>query len=561
MKLHTKLILVLVSCLAITIISAQLIQYAQISSQISNLSDSNIKLLSEREENFSKTLYHSVAESVAASLNRGEMEKFDQLLKQTSKIDGLLEFSLYDTKGVVEYSSDKKFIGEQLPSEISKDINSKNGMTFQMDSEDIRIYHPQPITSDCLRCHTTWSMNDPHGGILFFRFSVAALETAKTQAQDIISDLTTTYFTNVVVSVIFVLFILACSIFFLLKTMLGKPLGSIGLNFTKATNGDLTVISPVTSKDEIGALANDFNSFISQLNSMVKSIIRQIDTLQGASSSLSTVSIGMSTGAKDMLEKSNSVASSAEEMNNNMSNVTNSMIEANANISMVAAATEEMTATIDEISANADNARAISTQAVKESSKATEKMRNLGNSAQNIGKVTETISEISAQTNLLALNATIEAARAGEAGKGFAVVASEIKGLASQTSTATLEISERISDIQNDTTGAIKEIEHIASVISNINEIISTIASSVEQQSIATREISSNIMLASQGIDTVSENVQSSSQVAEGIAHDILEVDVASGKIVESSNTVNSSSKELANISDLLRKLVSQFKV
>lgn len=560
MKLHTKLILALLTSLTIVIVGAQAIQYFQISGQIAELSDANIELLSQREEDFSKNLYNSVAKSVGASLTRGEMEKFDQLLKETRKVDGLLEFSMFDTNEVVTYSSDQKFLSQSLPSDISGQIRQSGEMIFQMDDKDIRIYHPQPVTPDCIRCHTTWSTSDPHGGVLFFRFSVAALEQAKSQANEAISNLKTTYLVDGTISVVVVLLALTVTIFLLLRKMVAQPLARIGDSFNEAAAGDLTVSTEVRSQDEIGELSANFNAFISQLHGMVQEIANQVETLKGSSSSLNDLSTGMSEGAEDMSQKSHNVAASAVEMSANMGSVTDSMSEANSNINMVAAATEEMTSTIDEISANADTARNISDQAVQEAANATEKMKNLGASAQNIGKVTETITEISEQTNLLALNATIEAARAGEAGKGFAVVASEIKDLASQTAVATLEISKRISEIQTDTSGAIEEIEHISGVINNINDIISTIASSVEQQSLATREISSNIGLASHGIDEVSANVQSSSRVSEEISGDINEVEIASVNIANSSGQVKGSAEDLAKIAELLKNLVGQFK-
>lgn len=561
MKLHTKLILALLACLSVVIIFAQLVQYFQISSQIKDFSQSNIDLLSQREKDFSQNLYHSVAKSVGASLTRGEMDKFDQLLKETRQIDGLLEFSLFDTENeTVTYSSDSQFLSQKLPSDIASQIKQSKDMILQMDDKDIRIYHPQTITADCLRCHTTWSMNDPHGGVLFFRFSVAALEKAKAQATTAIQHVNNTYLTGAIFSVIAVILVLTATIFFLLRKMVAQPLEQIGISFDKAAAGDLTVKTEVRSQDEIGILATNFNSFIAQLHGMVQNIASQVHTLENSSSSLNGLSTDMSTGAEEMTQKSHTVAAASEEMNSNMTSVAESMAEANSNINMVAAATEEMTSTIDEISLNAENARSISDRAVQEAVNATTKMKNLGASAQNIGKVTETITEISEQTNLLALNATIEAARAGEAGKGFAVVASEIKELARQTSTATLEISKRISEIQQDTSGAIDEIEHISDVINNINGIISTIASSVEQQSLATREISSNITMASHGIDVVSENVQSSSAVSREITRDINEVDQAAVHIAQSSGKVKDSAKDLAELADLLKNLVEKFR-
>lgn len=561
MKLHTKLILILISCLSTVIITAQFIQYIQVSGDIKKLSRSNIELLSSREEGFARNLFRSISSSVEDSLNRGEMEKFSGLLQQTSKVDGLLEFSLYSRSGIVQYSSDRQYLDKSLPADIAAKINSREGMIYHMTDEAIEIYHPQQVVSDCLRCHTDWNLDDIHGGVLFFRFSIEALTQAKLQTEEALRGLNRTYLTDAALSVMAVLLVLATAIFFLLKRLVASPLGRIGTGFDHVAAGDLTVTMKVQSKDEIGTLSGNFNDFVGKLHDMVASIVQQVERLKSSSAVLHDLSSDMSHGAKDMADRSARVAGSAAAMSSNMGSVADSMSEANNNINMVAAATEEMTATIDEIAQNTENARTISEKAVSEARKASAKMKNLGISAQNIGNITETITEISEQTNLLALNATIEAARAGEAGKGFAVVATEIKELARQTSKATLEISERITEIQQDTDGAIGEIEQIGLIINDINAIVSTIAAAVEEQSAATREIAGNISQASRGIDAVAENVHSSSEVSDEISSDIKDVDSASATIMKNSMQVNQNAAELAELAELLKGLVAQFKL
>ena len=134
-------------------------------------------------------------------------------------------------------------------------------------------------------------------------------------------------------------------------------------------------------------------------------------------------------------------------------------------------------------------------------------IQTLAADAQKIGNVVTLIQAIAGQTNLLALNATIEAARAGEAGKGFAVVASEVKSLANQTEKATSEISAQINAIQGATAQTVTAIQGIITTIVAINDIAAAIASAVEEQGAATREIARNVQEAARGTQEVSSNI------------------------------------------------------
>jgi methyl-accepting chemotaxis protein len=329
----------------------------------------------------------------------------------------------------------------------------------------------------------------------------------------------------------------------------------------KLADGDLTQHLDIRQRDEIGQLADAMNEMSEHLRQMFKDIAVGVHTLASSSTELSAVSGQMTSSSKQTSEQSSMVAAAAEEMSVNMTSVAAGMEQTSANINTVATATEEMTATIGDIARNSEKASAITNQAVSQAQDVSSLMGELGRAAREIGKVTETISAISAQTNLLALNATIEAARAGAAGKGFAVVAGEIKELAQQTAAATEDIKRKIDGIQNSTATTVGDIEKISHVIQEVNDIVTTIAAAIEEQSVVTRDIAGNIAQAAHGVRDVNERVTQSSSAAQAIAQDIAHVDQAAGEINASSTQVRTSAEELSGLAERLKEMARRFQV
>lgn len=334
-----------------------------------------------------------------------------------------------------------------------------------------------------------------------------------------------------------------------------------GLKDIAEGEGDLTMRLKVESSDEVGEMAKWFNIFIEKLQGIIKEIADNATKVGASSTQLSEIAQDLLANADDSNHRATNVAAAAEEMSANLNTVAAAMEQSATNTNMVASAAEEMSSTINEIAENAEKARSVSSDAVAQAQNASNQVTALGDAARKIGKVTEAITEISEQTNLLALNATIEAARAGEAGKGFAVVANEIKELAKQTAAATLDIKSLIDDVQQTTRTAGVGINDISAVISGVNDIVATIATAVEEQTAATREIADNISQASQGTQEVNENVSQSSTVAGEISQNIAEVSTASGKISASSNEVKDSAHALLSHATQLNRIVGSFRV
>ncbi len=299
-----------------------------------------------------------------------------------------------------------------------------------------------------------------------------------------------------------------------------------------AAAGDLTREVPVRGGDAVGQVGEGLAGFLTALRGHVGNIAQTAQALASASLELTAVSQQMASNAEQTSAQADVASAAAEQVS--------------TSVTTVSTAAEEMKASIREIAKSAHEAARGATNAVKVAQKTTATIAKLGESGTEIGNVIKVITSIAQHTNLLALNATIEAARAGEAGKGFAVVANEVKELAKQTARATEDIRLKVEAIQQDTSGAVSAIDQVGQAVNHINDIQTTIASAVEEQTATTAEISRNVAEAAQGSGS--------------IAHSISGVAQAARTTTEGAANTRAAADELSRIAHDLQKLVAQFK-
>ena len=300
-----------------------------------------------------------------------------------------------------------------------------------------------------------------------------------------------------------------------------------------AASGDLTRPVTVSGEDAVGQLAGGLSVLLDALRESMANIGATAQELEISAEQLTILAQGMGDGAAMTSDRAASASAASEEVS--------------VSIQTVASAAEEMTASIREIAQNATEASTVATTAVHTASSAQGTVSNLGESSAEIGQVIKVITSIAQQTNLLALNATIEAARAGDAGKGFAVVANEVKELAKETAKATEDIGRKIEAIQGDTQGAVTAISEISEVIGRINDIQTTIASAVEEQTATTNEIARSVTEAATG--------------AGGIAEDVTRVATAAGDTSEGAQNTLQAATQLAGMASQLKTLISRFTI
>jgi len=310
-----------------------------------------------------------------------------------------------------------------------------------------------------------------------------------------------------------------------------RPVRLVKASLEALATGNLTLDTGIRSTDEIGEIATALDAAQASLREVMSLVAGSAGAVAGSAEELSASATQIAASAEETSAQSGAVSAAAEEVSRS--------------VETVAAGAEEMGASIREISTNAAEASEVAHRAVAAAATTTATVAKLGESSTEIGNVVKVITSIAEQTNLLALNATIEAARAGEAGKGFAVVANEVKELAQETAKATEDIARRVEAIQLDTGAAVTAIEEISSIVAQISDRQTTIASAVEEQTATTQEMSRSVTEAASGSGQIAENIVS--------------VSSAAGDTTQALSQTRAAVDELSRMSSELRTTVGRF--
>jgi methyl-accepting chemotaxis protein len=351
------------------------------------------------------------------------------------------------------------------------------------------------------------------------------------------------------------------------------PLKQCMLFANEIGDGNLDAEVKIKSKDESGMLAaalKDMAGSLRKANENKKEadlLQKEVQTgVQDCAGQVSVAVEQLAIMAKELNLKSSKIASESDgvssealQMSDTMTTVAELVKQSQENFESMAASTSQMSITVGAIAQNTEKASAVTKEAVLDVESASKKMGNLGVASKDISSVVETIIDISEQTKLLALNATIEASRAGESGKGFAVVASEVKNLAKQTGEATSDISLKIEAIHSSSESIIAEFDRINKIITDVHEIVSSIASAVEEQNITTQDIAGNISESAEQTSEVTTRVLETTNITKHIADGTVDMNENISDVLKNASDVKLSSEKIAAIGSELLKMVQKF--
>ena len=436
MTLQKKLLVTLLGGLVVILPLTQGLQFLHNRSTTRELAAASAKLTLDRERQNIENIHTGINVAVKDFLARGDMGIFERLVALQHEIPGFTEFSIYDRKGVVTYSSDKSAKQRLLAPDLQQELFANEKKLVRSSDQFFDIYEPQIARAKCLECHEDYKL-DAVCGVTYFRFSNDAVGKLNAQFD-----------------------------------AAGRAASRQGLN-------DAGWVFLLQLGVVGGLIWLASRSTAQTVRRVGQQLAEQGGQMQAATGGLA--------------ETSQAVAESATSQAAALADTTRSLTE-------MAALTQQSADHAEKVTELSRQSRRAAEAGADEMRQLAAAMQDIQGAGRDIAKVIKTIDQIAFQTNILALNAAVEAARAGEAGQGFAVVADEVRSLAQRSASAAKDTAAMIEGTLSKTAlgaemseRAARGLRQIVEHVRKVDELAASTSTAAKEQSHGFRQLTGTV--------------------------------------------------------------------
>lgn len=374
---------------------------------------------------------------------------------------------------------------------------------------------------------------------------------------------------NVTIIVIaFFSLLIAVVIVFDVRLIVVRPLLTLirNLQSLAKNEGDLTILLPVRTRDEIGTLSGSFNDFLGTLGAMIKKMKSTIEGMTLFGRTLAASTIQSSAAFEEIRANTESIKNITIVLDDEIMGSGVMIGEMRRSIDLIAERIETLNSNVNDSSDDvkgmiesiqgvirtsegglkvADALQDLSAKGVQAIDDTILLNKKVADSANFIVEITEVIDQIASKTNILAMNAAIEAAHAGDYGKGFSVVADEIRKLAEDTAANSKEIASSLKLMAEQIEASERSAAETGAVFKAINENVEEVVAGM----VGIRNSMGVLSTGGEGIDrtfsglvTLSSDVrESSGEMRTGIAN----IDAVIHKLSEVSRETKNGMEEI----------------
>lgn len=353
------------------------------------------------------------------------------------------------------------------------------------------------------------------------------------------------------------------------------PISKINRFIDELADGNMSTRLDEKSVGQLDSIASALNHTASAWQEVLNKVVLASDEVTQYAQQLSSGAQQTNMATSHIAEVIEEIAAGADNQVHGVGTASNVIMQMSETLTQVAANSEQVTEQINDSLEKANQGDAsISTAGCQMNSihvnvqDLSKVVKGLGQRSQEIGKIIEVITGIAAQTNLLALNAAIEAARAGEQGKGFAVVANEVRNLAEKSAESTLQISQLISKIQEETHQVVQTMDTVNHEVTEGMEVMKGAGDSFKQirQSVSMvtnqmQEVASAIQQMSAGSRQMVQSMDEITHVANESAMATQSVLASTEEQAASMEEISLSADHLTVMAEDLKGLISRFKL